>query len=204
VAIESLLQNRKIKAGLIAIASILVICLSSATWIDKFQRAEKNVHQYWEMLTKNCDQRVEMLPQFAQLVQYYAPQAKDLIQTLNASYQFAKQYHASEQLLNSPAGINGYSKLQNQIVGALFQMEQQISTFPNLAQSKQYFMLYKQLNDVELQIFFANKSLNRQIESYNRLITIWPEAWFNAIYPRAKSLYPASVLTLESFEKSRN
>lgn len=193
--IEAFLKNRHVKRGLILIGAFLVVYLWVASWLSKIHLTEQKIQQFWAILKENTDRRVDMLPNFVQLVQDHAPEAQDVLHGLTKSYVDAKNFKVpDDQILNSAQAAQTFAHNQQQISDALSLMKKQAPLFPSLEQNKQFAMLTTYVITLEQQIDFSVKALEQQIKYYNFQITTFPQNLANLIY-RFKPKYQVNFST---------
>lgn len=193
--IHELLKHRNVKRGLIAVGAILVIYLWVASWLNKMQLTEQKIQQFWVLLKENTDRRVDILPQFVQLVETYAPQAEEVKAVLTGVYVQAKKVDGSEQILNAPQSAAAFAQAHQQVSQAFWFMEQQVPRFPALAQNNQFAMLTAYVNSLNQQIEFSMRALEQQINYYNFQITTFPQNMINFVYPHYKRKYIVDFAT---------
>lgn len=193
--IHELLKHRNVKRGLIVVGAILVIYLWVASWLNKMQLTEQKIQQFWVLLKENTDRRVDILPQFVQLVETYAPQAEEVKAVLTRVYVQAKKVDGSEQILNVPQSAAAFTQAHQQVSQALWYMEQQAPRFPALAQNNQFAMLTAYVNSLNQQIEFSMRALEQQINYYNFQITTFPQNMINFVYPHYKRKYIVDFAT---------
>lgn len=197
MALEFLLKNHKIKIALMVIGVILLIYLAMGSWLSKIHLAEKKVNNAWGLLIENCNHRVEMIPQFIQIIQTYAPQAQELLEPLNKAYHGAKNYKVPDDVLSNPKEEQAFSGIQRSVFEALTKMEAKAASYPDLGQNRQYFMQKMLLVGVEEQIIFATALLNKEISNFNYFLSGFPQGWANSLFLNEKLKYPIFVYTIE-------
>lgn len=190
-------RDHRFKIALIAVGVGVFLYLAIGSWSSKVNSAERKVHRAWIVLNQSCEQRVQLLTQFVQLIQTFAPQAQEVLQPLIKSYEGAANYKATEKILSDQSATQEYITLQKNIYIALMQMEVKAPNYPDFGQNRQYFMLKLQLQGIEQQIIFAMENLNQGIDELNYYITGFPFNWANTLFVRAKPRYPLHIDTLE-------
>lgn len=183
---------------LLTIAAIgVVVYLAIGSWLNKIYYSEKSIHRYSMVIQQNCERRVQMLPQFYQLIQQYAPQAQTLQQQMSKAYEPITQIQFTAQTLTDPARMRTFSDWQKEILAALSSMRQQESAYPALAQNRQYLLLKMELQNIEQQIYLSTIGLNREILYFNSIVTGFPQGWINTLYPRVKPKIPLIDIAFE-------
>jgi hypothetical protein len=182
------LKNPQVKFGLITIAAIFLIYLGLATWADKIHYAEKRVYRAWGIFSESCQHRIQLVPSFTQLIQFYAPQAKGIAQDLNKAYTGISSTAVSEQILTEPAVEQQFYDAHKALEASFAHMEKGASAYPALAQNHQYFMLKQQLVESHEQMLFACNTLNTQIDAYNQFVVGFPGELLNTVFFRNKPM----------------
>jgi len=193
----SILQNRNVKIGLIGLGICLLIYLAIGSWLSKINYSQKSIHSYWTVVKQSCDRRVQMLPQFFQVIQHAAPEAQIIQQKISKAYEPVATNQFSETMLSNPIQVHEFLSWQKEVVMALSFMQAQEPAYPALAQNRQYLMLKMELKNLELQLALSVKGLNRDIRYFNSLIIGFPQGWANMLYPREKPKMPLEGLIVE-------
>ncbi len=152
----------------------------------------------WVSLKQNCERRVQLLPQFVQLIQVYVPQAQELQQTLTKVYQSASQYQLSEKIFTDEEAMQEFIAKQTEVNNALTAMATQSRNYPVLAQNRQFLMLKMELQSLEQQIEYTVVILNQNINIYNSFLTGIPKNWANTLFLRAD---PKELLQVATVKK---
>lgn len=184
MALKAVLKNPKIKAVLIILGIGILVYLAMGSWLQKMEKSQKRINNSWLVLKQNCNNRVQLLQKFFQLVQFYAPQDQDIPQALAHAYEQSSHVQLSDRILVDPQLMDQFTHSQKEIVTALSLMLAQAPKYPLLAENRQYFMLIKELQSIELQMKVSSGSLNKDIDFYNGLLTSFPQVWVNKLYPR--------------------
>ncbi len=195
-----LLKNPKIKMALFVIGGCILAYLLAGSWLNNIRTTEKTIHNQWVSLKQNCERRVQLLPQFVQLIQVYVPQAQDLQQVLTKTFQNVSQYALSEKILTDEGAMQEFIVNQTEVTKALSFMEIQSRNYPVLAQNRQFLMLKMELQSLEQQIEYTVVILNQNINIYNSFLEGIPQNWVNALFLRAK---PKQLLQLAAVKKQK-
>lgn len=198
MAISTLLENRRVKIGLIAVVSCLIIYVGILTWIDKVHRAENNINQFWSLLDRVCSERLALLPEFASFIRTNDPQAQPLADSLMTVYNQTRAHTYSDVALNDPNALQLFANQQQNVATILHQAQMQLG--PQASQSQSYSLLNHALEDREMQIQFAVHAISKQIVYYNRLIYGVPQRWFNKMVTHFPPKYFPEVPTLEGIQ----
>ena len=190
-------ENPKAKIALISLGVLFVIYLGISTWSDKLHRADKQVYRSWGMLKESSHRRVQLLPDYIQWVQYYAPQAKDLLNVLTQTYQQANQFEMTDQIMVAPQSEQAFYEIQKSIVNALKAVEKQTSSSPMMAQNHQFFILNQHRQEVEKAIAGSALILNKQIDRYNPYVVGFPQETISELFYNYPPRIHVRVVTLE-------
>lgn len=145
-------------------------------WLSKVHHVERKMNSQWAQLKQNCDRRTQLLPEFVQLIQSYAPQAQDLVRDLNQSYQISSKNHPSWDTFTTAENLNAFTKQQANVREALKNMQAKIGNYPILVQNRQFLMLKMEWEGLDQQIDVGVKKLNKYIEDFNQLMVgFWHE-----------------------------
>lgn len=173
----------------------LGICayLFVGAWLSKVHYVERKMNVQWAQLKQNCDRRTQLLPEFVQLIQSYAPQAQDLIRDLNQSYLISSKNHPSWDTFTTAENLNAFTKQQTNVRSALLNLQAKSANYPTLVQNRQFLMLKMEWEGLDQQIDVGVKKLNFYIVDFNKLIDgFWHET-FNGIFLHEK---PKEVIHL--------
>lgn len=175
VSLNWIFNTTKGKILIVFIALSIGIYLTLGSWINRIHLAERKINSTWAQLKQNCDQRTQLLPQFVQLIQSYAPEAQDLISKLDQSYQISSKNHPSWDTFTTAQNLNEFTSLQANVLEALKDMDGKSARYAALAQNRQFLMLKMEWEGLDQQIQTSVKKLNQNIEDFNRLILgFWP------------------------------
>ena len=196
-----ILKEPKVKATLIALGVVVALYLLTGGWLNNIRTTSTTIHNNFVSLKDNCEHRVALIPQFIQLLQYFAPGSHDLQQQLNIVYQAAKE-PISESILTDKAGLQAFIAHQREVTQILSYMVLQANNTPSIAQNRQYLMLRMQLMSFDQQIDYAVVLLNQNIITFNSLITGFPKEWLNALFvgEKPKQLVQVTTSTSEAHE----
>jgi hypothetical protein len=198
LVISTLLENRRVKIGLIAVVSCLIIYAGILTWMDKVHRAENTINQFWSLLDRVCAERLALLPQFASFIRTSDPQAQPLADGLMRVYNQTRAQTFSDAALNDPNALQSFANQQQNVATILHQTQMQLA--PQASQSQSYLLLNQALEEREMQIQFAVHAISKQIVYYNRLIYGVPQRWFNKTVTHFPPKYFPEVPTLEGIQ----
>lgn len=198
MAISTLFENRRVKIGLIAVVSCLIIYIGILTWIDRVHRAENKINQFWSLLDRVCSERLTLLPQFASLIRTSDPQAQPLADSLMRVYNQTRAQTFSAAALNDPAALQAFANQQQNVATILHQAQMQLAS--QATQSQAYSLLNQTLEEREMQIQFAVHAISKKIVYYNRLIYRVPQRWFNKMVTHFPPKYFPEVPTLEGIQ----
>lgn len=180
--------SRKGKIAIAVVGVLFIAYLGKVTWQDQIQKADRQIYKIWVIFKEALDRRTQLIPQFAQLMQYYAPQAKEEIDLLNQSYE-AVNTQLIKEILSDPAAHKAFVNQQQQVRNALLAMDKVAGSYPNLAQNRHYLLLRTQLQEVDRQILYTAKALDKKIGYYNNFLEGFPEGWINKLFFR----YPIKI-----------
>lgn len=198
MAIIPWLEQRKFKIAIIVFGVGFVTYLGIETWLNRIHLIEKHMILHWSILKENCERRAQILPQFNQLIQYYAPQAESVRLMLLKAQTNAMKITLSEKSLSDPQMRQAFCVSQDEVVLSLLEMERQEEQLPALKQNRQYLMLKRELQSYEQQIEFSYRVIAHDITAYNNTLTSFPLNWLNAITFRYKTKALCPIHTLES------
>jgi hypothetical protein len=168
-------------------------------WLNKVHHVERKMNAQWAQLKQSCDRRTQLLPEFVQLIQSYAPQAQDLIRDLNQSYLISSKNHPSWDTFTTAQNLNAFTKQQINVRSALINLQAKSALYPALVQNRQFLMLKMEWEGLDQQIDAGVKKLNQYIGDFNTLIDgFWHEA-INGIFLQER---PKEVIHLAQQEAS--
>lgn len=185
-------------AVLIIIGIIFISYFAMGTWLDKIEISEKKVHRIWGDLKQVCEKRVQMLPQFAQLVTTYAPLASETSSQLNKTYEAAVHYQVPDNVLQDLPTAKAFEALQSNVVTSYENMVKLEAQFPAFGQNRQYLMEKMQLQAMDEQIRLKVKLLNDEIAFYNQNADVYPFKIVNTLLMRKPLKVYISIPTLHS------
>ncbi len=194
---KTFLKDRKVKIALTAIGVLILIYLLTGSWVSNIRHTEKVINSNWVSLKQIYEQRLQLLPQFAQIIQYYAPQAQDLQQTLVKAYERARQVPISDKILTDQTLMQEVMARQMEVANALAAMAMQVNQYPTVVQNRQFLMLNMQLQALEQQIEYFAAILNQNVMIYNGFLIGFPKNWLNSMFLKAKQMQVLPIPTVK-------
>jgi hypothetical protein len=192
------LESRKIRTILIACGALLAIYLAIGSWVERIRNNKQAVENAWLVLKQNCDYRVELLADWGNFLRHYLPQAMLNLKELETVYNESKKSKVTAQILYQKEDLQKFVNLQQAVSDALQKMYALLNGYPSLLSNHDFEVLNSETEMVELQIVYASKALNQNIENYNVSLKGLPGGWVNAFlkYPSYYTFsLPAMVLT---------
>src|SRR5579872_5464849 len=132
------LNNPKIKMALIGIGVIVFVYWALATWANRVHSAEKRVYRAWGLYAESLHHRIALLPSLSQLIQFYAPQAQDILQGANQAYTDITSVPLSESILTDPSAEQQFRNAELALENSFVQIDKRASRYSALAQNHQY------------------------------------------------------------------
>ncbi len=176
--IPPILKSPKAKLALIVIGLLVLFYLLIGSWINSIHVANKNIDNYFTSVSENATRRVELIPQFAKLVQDNAPQAKEILEELNKAYQVAKG-PIDKSILTNQEALQAFTAKQNAVTQILKYLIVQAQHFPAIGENRQFIILKMQLLSFDQQIDYLTTLLNREILLFNTHLIGFPKSWLN-------------------------
>lgn len=188
-------RDRRIKAVVVAVVVAFFCYVTYYNWSSKVHRLETNISQFWDLLTRVCDERLALLPAFGNAIVATDPNLQPLANELLGVYKKSKSVTFDIKALNDPALMQNFVDQQQSIVTALRKI--QLKLPPQIEQNEKYQLLAEALEAHDRQIQYAAHAIEKQINDYNELIDRFPERIVNKITRFPPKYYP-EIPTLES------
>ncbi|MBS0288216.1 MAG: LemA family protein [Proteobacteria bacterium] len=192
-----ILKDPRVKMAFIVIGVAILLYLLTGSWLSNIRSSDKTIQNNFASLKQNCEQRIQIIPQFIQLFTYYAPQAQDLKNQLQQVYTKTSSTPINENILTDQQSMQAFISSQMEVAAALSLMMVQAKNYPTLAQNRQYSMLVMQLLSLEQQIEYMTVLVNQSIIIHNNLLTGFPKNWLNSLFVGEKERLLVEVPTFK-------
>jgi hypothetical protein len=204
--VSRVLENKKVKAILIAAGILLGIYLAIGSAINRIYVNKLTVENAWLALKQNCDYRLELLADWVNFLKHYAPSATGVLEDLNQAYMSAKKNQYTYKILTEKEKLQAFVNSQQDISLSLQKMYNILSEHPELLQNTDFVALNNETETVELQIVYTARALNDTVLLYNASITGTPGGWVNLFLhysPLYTFTFPAVVITPKTSPRPR-
>ncbi|MBS0288756.1 MAG: LemA family protein [Proteobacteria bacterium] len=191
-----LMKDPRAKIALVVAGVALVIYLLTGSWLNYIQTTDKTIQSNWLSLKQNYERRVQLVPKFVQLIQYFSPQALELQQELSKTYESVTQAPLTDKILTDQALMQDVMVRQIGLANALAFMEMQVKQYPAVAQNREFLMLNMELLALDQQIEYTSALLNQNVMIYNSFLTGFPKNWLNVMFLKEKEKQVLPIATM--------
>lgn len=196
-----ILKDPRVKMALIVVGVAILLYLLTGSWLNNIRSSDNTIQNNFASLKQNCEQRIQIIPQFVQLINAYAPQAQDLKNQLQQVYSKVSSTPISVDMLTNQELMQTFVSNQMEITAALSLTLVHAQNYPTLEQNRQFSLLKMQLLSIDQQIDYMAVLLNQSIIIHNNLLMGFPKSWLNSLFLGEKERLLVEVATLKQEQK---
>ena len=160
---------------IIAVVAALVLCIGWGIGVNnRLVNAEENVSKEWSQVENNYKRRMDLIPQLVSTVQGAANFEKSTFTEVTQARANAGSVQVDANNL-SEANVAKFQQAQDALSQALSRsINVVVERYPDLAATQNFRDLQTQLEGTENRIATARQRFNEAVNTYNRLLRVFP------------------------------
>ncbi|MEG1554025.1 MAG: LemA family protein [Rikenellaceae bacterium] len=171
---------------------VLLIVVAYFSCVDKYNNMvtrQESVTAAWSQVENQYQRRSDLIPNLVNTVKGYAEHEKS---TLDAVVSARAEATSTKVYLNDPKSLEGYTKAQDQLSGALSRLMAISENYPDLKANQNFAQLQAQLEGTENRISTERRRFNEEAQNYNMYIRKFPNNIIASMFDFEKAAYFAS------------
>jgi LemA protein len=174
---------KKILIVLAALVVLLVLLgLVLAGKYNRLVKQEEAVKTAWAQVENVYQRRLDLIPNLVETVKGYAKHEKDVFIEVTAARAGVGQLKVDAGLVNDPAALQSFQKVQASLSGALSRLLAVAENYPNLKANENFLALQSQLEGTENRIAVERKRYNDTAQAYNTSIRQFPDNFIAGMF----------------------
>lgn len=158
----------------------LSFTLLTGCGIRSIPTAYNEVEAQWAEVQNQYKRRADLLPNLVETVKGYAKHERETLSAVMEARAKATSVNVSLDKLDA-AAMRRFQEAQAGVSSALARLLAVAENYPNLKANENFRDLQVQLEGTENRITVARNRYIEAIKTYNNLVTVPPESWFNAL-----------------------
>lgn len=191
---------KKILAVVIILAlTALLFGLAIAGKYNNLVRQEEAVKTAWSQVENVYQRRLDLIPNLVETVKGYAKHEKNVFIEVTAARAGIGQMKVDAGLINDPATLKSFQKVQSNLSGALSRLLAVAENYPALKANENFLALQSQLEGTENRITVERKRYNDTAQAYNTSIRQFPANFIAGMFGfKAKAYFESEPTAVKA------
>ncbi len=165
------------------LAPFFLASVLSACGMQSIPTANNDVEAAWAEVVNQYKRRSDLIPNLVEAVKGYAKHERETLEGVISARAQATQMQVNASQL-SEAKLKEFQAAQGQLGAALGRLMVVAEQYPNLKANENFKDLQVQLEGTENRITIARQRFIETVNRFNKLVTVPPESWYNAIFTK--------------------
>lgn len=160
---------------------ILSLVMLSGCGYNAMQVNEEAVKASWGDVEASYQRRNDLIPNLVEVVKGYAKHEKETLQAVTEARAKVGTIQASKDILNDPKALAQFQEAQGAMSSALSRLMVVVEKYPDLKANQNFMDLQHQLEGTENRINVARTRFNKDVETFNVSLRIFPNNLTNSM-----------------------
>lgn len=157
------------------------LVLVSGCGIQSIPTASNDVEAAWAEVLNQYKRRADLVPNLVSTVKGYASHERETLEGVVQARAQATSTQINADQLN-PETLRKFQDSQAQLGSALSRLMVVVERYPDLKANQNFQDLSAQLEGTENRITVARQRYIESVNRYNKLVTVPPTSWTNALF----------------------
>lgn len=163
------------------IIGLLAILTLTSCGMQSIPTALNEVDAQWAQVQNQYKRRADLIPNLVSTVKGYASHEKEALTAVVEARAKASSVNINANQLNATT-MKKFQAAQGGLSSALSKLMVVVEKYPNLKANSNFMDLQRQLEGTENRITVSRKRYIESIKSFNNLVTVPPESWYNSMF----------------------
>jgi LemA protein len=167
-----------VKAGLVALAVVVLVVVAAVGWAvsagNDFVARDQAVREAWAQVQNVYQRRADLIPNLVETVKGFAAQERTVLEEVTRARASVAGMQVTPELLRDPDALRKFQEAQAQLGGALGRLLAVVERYPDLKSNQNFLALQNQLEGTENRIVVERRRYNEAVRGYNTAIRRFP------------------------------